>query len=277
MRTSLNSCKRIVVKVGTSTLMYPNGNINLRTIEKLARVLSELRNEGKEVVLVSSGAIGVGLRKLQLAKRPASIPEQQAIAAVGQSELMHIYSKFFGEYGYTVGQVLLTRDVTDYPTSRKNVINTFNTLIRQGTVPIVNENDTVAVEEIEHITKYGDNDRLSAIVAKLINAELLIMLSDIDGFYHENPLLNPTAEMFDEIHEINDDVLKLAGGSGSDFGTGGMLTKLAAAEYCMQNGQQMVLANGDHPEVIYQIIAGEKIGTLFTTDKQGGFLNDPIR
>ncbi|WP_167630416.1 glutamate 5-kinase [Listeria valentina] len=277
MRKSLHSCKRIVVKVGTSTLMHSNGNVNLRTIEKLTRVLSELRNEEKEVVLVSSGAIGVGLRKLQLEKRPSSIPEQQAIAAVGQSELMHIYSKLFGEYGYPVGQILLTRDVTDYPISRENVINTFNTLLEQGIIPIVNENDTVAVEEIEHITKYGDNDRLSAIVAKLINAELLIMLSDIDGFYHENPLLNPAATMFDEVNEVTDDLLQLAGGKGSEFGTGGMLTKLAAADYCLKNDRQMVLANGDNPDIIYDIIAGKKVGTLFTNSKQEASSHEPIR
>ncbi len=268
MRESLKQCKRIVVKVGTSTLMYENGNINLRTIEKLARVLSELRNEGKEVVLVSSGAIGVGCRKLQLLERPKTIPEQQAIAAVGQSELMHIYSKLFGEYGYTVGQVLLTRDVTDFPISRENVINTFEMLISQGTIPIVNENDTVAVEEIEHITKFGDNDRLSAVVAELIQAELLIMLSDIDGFYNTNPLTNPNAMMFNEINEITADILKLAGGKGSEFGTGGMLTKLTAASLCLQNNQKMVLTNGNNPEIIYSIISGDQVGTLFAQKKE---------
>ncbi|MBC1397410.1 glutamate 5-kinase [Listeria fleischmannii] len=268
MRESLKQCKRIVIKVGTSTLMYENGNINLRTIEKLARVLAELRNEGKEVVLVSSGAIGVGCRKLQLSERPKTIPEQQAIAAVGQSELMHIYSKLFGEYGYTVGQVLLTRDVTDFPISRQNVINTFDMLITQGTIPIVNENDTVAVEEIMHITKFGDNDRLSAVVAELIQADLLIMLSDIDGFYDTNPLIHPDATMFHEVHEITADTLKLAGGKGSEFGTGGMLTKLAAAELCLKNNQKMVLTNGNNPDVIYAIIAGEQVGTLFAKRKE---------
>ncbi|WP_099221405.1 glutamate 5-kinase [Listeria costaricensis] len=268
MRKDLKNCKRIVVKVGTSTLMYPNGNINLRTIEKLAQVLAELRNEGREVVLVSSGAIGVGCRKLRIDKRPTTIPEQQAIAAVGQNELMHIYSKFFGEYGYPVGQVLLTRDVIDYPTSRKNVMNTLETLIQQGIIPIVNENDTVAVEEIEHITKFGDNDRLSAIVAKLVDASLLIMLSDINGFYESDPSINPLAEMFDEIHAITPEIEQLAGGKGSEFGTGGMLTKLAAADYCLRSERMMLLTNGQDPAVIFDILNGQRIGTLFAAEFQ---------
>ncbi|WP_239254785.1 glutamate 5-kinase [Listeria ilorinensis] len=268
MRKDLKNCKRIVVKVGTSTLMHPNGNINLRTIEKLAQVLAELRNEGREVILVSSGAIGVGCRKLRIDKRPTTIPEQQAIAAVGQNELMHIYSKFFGEYGYPVGQVLLTRDVIDYPTSRKNVMNTLETLIRQGIIPIVNENDTVAVEEIEHITKFGDNDRLSAIVAKLVDATLLIMLSDINGFYESDPSVNPLAEMFDEIHAITPEIEQLAGGKGSEFGTGGMLTKLAAADYCLRSDRMMLLTNGQDPAVIFDILDGQRVGTLFAAEFQ---------
>ncbi|WP_163653577.1 glutamate 5-kinase [Listeria sp. PSOL-1] len=268
MRRTLKNCKRIVIKVGTSTLMHANGNINLRRIESLAMVLSELRNEGKEVVLVSSGAIGVGARKLRLKERPKSIPEQQAVAAVGQSELMHIYSKFFGELGYTVGQVLLTRDVIDYPTSRENVINTLNTLIEQGIIPIVNENDTVSVDEIEHITKFGDNDRLSAIVARLVDASLLIMLSDINGFYESDPTQNPLAKMFHEINAITPNLEMLAGGKGSDFGTGGMLTKLAAADYCLKSGQKMILTNGENPKLIFDILDGKKIGTLFAESKE---------
>ncbi|HAC1531808.1 TPA_asm: glutamate 5-kinase, partial [Listeria monocytogenes] len=253
---------------GTSTLMYGNGHINLRTIEKLAMVLSDLRNEGKEVILVSSGAIGVGCHKLQLSVRPTSIPDLQAVASVGQSELMHIYSKFFGEYGQVVGQVLLTRDVTDFPISRENVMNTLDSLLSRGIIPIVNENDTVAVEELEHVTKYGDNDLLSAIVAKLVQADLLIMLSDIDGFYGSNPATDPEAVMFSEINQITPEIEALAGGRGSKFGTGGMLTKLSAASYCMDSNQKMILTNGKNPTVIFNIMQGEQIGTLFASKKE---------
>lgn len=268
MRESLKNSKRLVIKVGTSTLMYENGHINLRTIEKLAMVLSDLRNEGKEVILVSSGAIGVGCHKLQLPVRPVTIPEQQAVASVGQSELMHIYSKFFGEYGQVVGQVLLTRDVTDFPISRENVMNTLESLLNSGIIPIVNENDTVAVEELEHVTKYGDNDLLSAIVTKLVKADLLIMLSDIDGFYETNPSTNPDAVMFSEIKQITPKMETLAGGKGSEFGTGGMLTKLSAASYCINAGQKMILTNGKNPAIIFDIMKGKSIGTLFASPKE---------
>ncbi|EAG0811208.1 glutamate 5-kinase [Listeria monocytogenes] len=268
MRESLKNSKRLVIKVGTSTLMYGNGHINLRTIEKLAMVLSDLRNEGKEVILVSSGAIGVGCHKLQLSVRPTSIPDLQAVASVGQSELMHIYSKFFGEYGQVVGQVLLTRDVTDFPISRENVMNTLDSLLSRGIIPIVNENDTVAVEELEHVTKYGDNDFLSAIVGKLVQADLLIMLSDIDGFYGSNPTTDPDAVMFSEINQITPEIEALAGGRGSKFGTGGMLTKLSAASYCMESNQKMILTNGKNPTVIFNIMQGEQVGTLFASKKE---------
>lgn len=264
MRSTLKNCERIVVKVGTSTIMYQNGNVNLRAIEKLARVLADLKNEGKDVILVSSGAIGVGCHKLNLTIKPQTIPEKQAVAAVGQTELMQLYSRFFSDYGYLTGQVLLTRDVTDFPQSRENVVNTLEALISKGIIPIVNENDTVAVEEIKHLTKYGDNDRLSAIVTKLINADILIMLSDIDGFYEENPLVNPTAKMFSEINEITPALKALAGGEGSVFGTGGMYTKLLAAEYCLAAKKQMLLVNGQDPEVIFAAINGEMHGTLFS-------------
>lgn len=277
MRESLKNSKRLVIKVGTSTLMYGNGHINLRTIEKLAMVLSDLRNEGKEVILVSSGAIGVGCHKLQLSVRPTSIPDLQAVASVGQSELMHIYSKFFGEYGQVVGQVLLTRDVTDFPISRENVMNTLDSLLSRGIIPIVNENDTVAVEELEHVTKYGDNDLLSAIVAKLVQADLLIMLSDIDGFYGSNPATDPEAVMFSEINQITPEIEALAGGRGSKFGTGGMLTKLSAASYCMDSNQKMILTNGKNPTVIFNIMQGEQIGTLFASKRRNFHMTELIK
>ena len=182
-RKNIKNHKRIVVKVGTSTLTYSNGNINLSRIEKLTRVLSDLMNSGKEVVLVTSGAVGVGVNKLKLKERPKTIKEKQAAAAVGQSELMHIYGKFFGEYSHIVGQVLLTRDVVEDEHIRENVVNTFETLIENKVIPIVNENDTVAIDEIENIVRFGDNDNLSAIVAGLVSADLLIILSNIEGFY----------------------------------------------------------------------------------------------
>jgi len=183
MRKEIIEAKRIIIKVGTSTLIYPNGNINLGAIDQLAFVLSDLRNQGKEIVLVSSGAVGVGMHKMNLAKRPNTIPAQQAIAAIGQAELMNIYNQRFSAYGQQTAQILVTRDVIDYPESRKNVVNTLEQLLAMGTIPIVNENDTVAVDELDHSTKFGDNDQLSAIVTKLIAADLLIILSDIDGFY----------------------------------------------------------------------------------------------
>ena len=201
-RKNIKNHKRIVVKVGTSTLTYSNGNINLSRIEKLTRVLSDLMNSGKEVVLVTSGAVGVGVNKLKLKERPKTIKEKQAAAAVGQSELMHIYGKFFGEYSHIVGQVLLTRDVVEDEHIRENVVNTFETLIENKVIPIVNENDTVAIDEIENIVRFGDNDNLSAIVAGLVSADLLIILSDIDGFYDSDPRKNPDSKMIKEVIEI---------------------------------------------------------------------------
>ncbi|MGY0400515.1 glutamate 5-kinase [Carnobacterium jeotgali] len=263
-RKLLASCKRIVVKVGTSTIMYPNGTINLQRLEKLAFVLSDLKNQGKEIILVSSGAVGVGLSRLQLTERPKTIPEQQAVASVGQTELMNLYSKFFFGYGQIVGQVLMTRDIIEFPTSRLNAINTFEQLLLKGIIPIVNENDTVAVDELDHLTKFGDNDRLSAVVSEITSADLLIMLSDIDGFYNKNPNDEPDAVLFHEIHTITDELYALAGGEGSRYGTGGMSTKLLAANHILKESSQMVLANGEDPTIIFDIIHGQEIGTLFS-------------
>lgn len=266
-RAHLNTLKRIVIKVGTSTLMYPTGAINLQRIEKLAFVLTDLKNQGKEVILVSSGAIGVGCHHLKLTERPTTIPQQQAVAAVGQSELMSLYSNFFNNYSQVVGQVLLTRDVIEFPESRTNVTNTFNQLLAMDIIPIVNENDTVAVDELEHQTKFGDNDSLSALVTELTQADLLIMLSDIDGFYDKNPTVHQDARLFSEINEITADLLSLAGGNGSKFGTGGMITKLNAAEHVLNQDSQMILANGAEPTIIFEIMHGENIGTHFLKKK----------
>lgn len=271
-RNIVKESKRIVVKVGTSTLTYDNGKINLKRIDKLAMVLADLRNQGKEVVLVSSGAIGVGCSKLNLEERPNTIREKQAVAAVGQCELMHIYSKFFGEYGNVVGQVLLTRDVVEDEHIRNNVINTFETLLEKGVIPIVNENDTVSIDEIENICNFGDNDNLSAIVSKLIKGDLLIILSDIDGFYDSDPRHNEDSKMIKEIYEVNKELEEFAGGAGSSQGTGGMKTKLAAAKVALDAGVNMILTNGKDPEILFDILEGQDVGTLFINKR--GLINE---
>lgn len=262
-RETIKDCKRIVVKVGTSTLTYDNGNINLTRIEKLTRILSDLMNSGKEVVLVTSGAVGVGVNKLKLKEKPKTIKEKQAVAAVGQCELMHIYSKFFGEYSHIVGQVLLTRDVVEDDHIRENVVNTFETLLANGIIPIVNENDTVAIDEIENIVRFGDNDNLSAIVATLISADLLIILSDIDGFYDSDPRKNKNSQLIKVVQNITPELEGCAGGAGSSLGTGGMATKLSAAKKATIAGTHMILANGEEPNILLDIMNGQEIGTLF--------------
>lgn len=266
-RDEIKDLKRIVVKVGTSTLTYENGNINLTRIEKLTRVLSDMMNSGKEVVLVTSGAIGVGVSKLKLKEKPKTIREKQAVAAVGQCELMHIYSKFFGEYSHTVGQVLLTRDVVEDEHIRENVCNTFETLLENRIIPIVNENDTVSIDEIENIVRFGDNDNLSAIVSGLVKADLLIILSDIDGFYDSDPRKNKGSKLIKQIDKITPEIEECAGGAGSNLGTGGMVTKLTAAKTATELGVNMILANGEEPKVLFDIINGKEIGTLFIKNK----------
>lgn len=262
-RARIKSAQRIVVKVGTSTLTYENGNINLTRIERLTRTLSDIINSGMEVILVSSGAIGVGISKLKLKEKPKKIREKQAVAAVGQCELMHIYSKFFGEYSHTVGQILLTRDVIEDKHICKNVYNTFETLLDKGIVPIVNENDTVSIDEIENIVRFGDNDKLSAVVAGLVKADLLIILSDIDGFYDCDPRENDSAKLLDKVEHVTKELESCAGGVGSSLGTGGMITKLSAAKIAAKYDVDMVLANGQDPRILFDILAGKKVGTLF--------------
>ncbi|MFD2730028.1 glutamate 5-kinase [Enterococcus camelliae] len=268
MRATLKEAKRIVIKIGTSSLMYPNGNINLAGIDELAFVLSDLRNQGKEIILVSSGAIGVGMNKLHMQKRPSAIPEQQAVAAVGQAALMDIYNQRFLTYSQQTAQLLLTRDIVEYPKSRQNVINTLEQLVHMNIIPIINENDTVAVEELDHQTKFGDNDQLSAIVAELIQADLLIMLSDIDGFYSDNPLTNTDATLYPHITAITKELMEQATGKGSRYGTGGMMSKLKAAQRILAAKHAMVLANGKHPKIIFAILAGQPVGTLFKEEAQ---------
>jgi glutamate 5-kinase len=288
-RIHLQDAKRIVVKVGTSTITYDTGKINLSRIDKLSMVISDLVNQGKDVVLVTSGAIGVGVGKLKLKERPKTIMEKQAVAAVGQCELMHIYSKFFSEYGHIVGQILLTRDVVEDEYRKNNVVNTFNTLLEKGIIPIVNENDSVCVKELEGENGetgrndehgrngesgrnggnesnpvFGDNDTLSAIVACLINADLLVILTDVDGLYDCDPKENSCSRKLSVIIEITPDIERCVGGAGSKQGTGGMVTKLAAAKIATTAGIDVVLANGSNPSFIVDILKGKDIGTLFT-------------
>jgi glutamate 5-kinase len=259
IRSILCNTKRIVIKIGTSTITHDTGKVNFSSIDKLARMISDLENQDKDVILVTSGAIGVGIDKLKLIERPKLIREKQAVASVGQCELMHIYSKFFSEYGHAVGQILLTRDVIEDDHRRQNVKNTFETLIGMGIVPIVNENDSVSVEEI----KFGENDTLSAIVSKLVKADLLVILSDIDGFYDGDPRKNPEAKIVPVITEITADIEKCAGGAGTKRGTGGMVTKLHAARIANAAGINMVIASGKDPIIVADIIDGAEVGTLF--------------
>ena len=258
----LGGAKRIVVKVGTSSLTHSTGRLNLQRIEKLTRVLCDLKNQNRDVILVSSGAITVGVAKAGLSERPKAIPHKQAMAAIGQKELMSLYSKMFAEYGSDVAQILLTRDVLDMPLRRQNAQNTFETLLELGIVPIVNENDTISTDELE----FGDNDTLSAVVAKLLSADLLILLTDIDGLYDKEPKANPDAKMIHVVEGITDDVKALAKGAGSNRGTGGMITKLQAGEIANGAGINMVIMNGENPLKLYDLLDGEPTGTLFLAE-----------
>lgn len=251
--------KRIVVKVGTSTITHPNGKLNIKHIDTLAKTMSDLQNMGHEMVLVTSAAIGVGVSKLGLTKRPTELGLKQAAAAVGQCELMHIYDKFFLEYQNTVAQILITRDVINTENRKQNVQNTLSSLISLGVIPIINENDSVSVEEIE----FGDNDTLSAIVAGLCSADLLVLLSDIDGLYDKDPRKNENAKLIELVSEITNEIRENCGGAGSANGTGGMITKISAAELCFSNKIPMIITNGEKPELLYDIINGKSIGTLF--------------
>lgn len=259
----LKDVKRLVVKVGTSTLTYDTGKTNIRRMHKLVSVLSDIVNSGIEVALVTSGAIGVGVGKLGLKERPSDISGRQAAATVGQCELMFMYDKLFGEYGHTVGQLLITKSDVDSEERRKNLVNTFEKLFDYGAVPIVNENDSVAIDEIV----YGDNDSLSAIVAKLVNADALIILTDIDGLYDDNPNENEDAKLISQVDEITDELIAVAGGHGSRFSTGGMVTKLHAAQIAMDAGINTIVMNGAAPESIYKALDGKQIGTFFTGKK----------
>ena len=264
-REKLKDKQRIVIKVGTSSLIHKaTGNINLFRLEKLVRVLTDLHNSGKDVILVSSGAIGVGFKALGLEKRPTSLPMKQACSAVGQGQLMMIYQKLFAEYNQGSAQILITKETMLNDERRYNAKNTFEELLKLGVIPIVNENDTVSTSEIPYVDSFGDNDRLSAIVAALIGADLLILLSDIDGLYTDDPRSNPDAKFISLVPEISQKYLNMGKEtSGSSVGTGGMSAKLAAARIATDSGADMVIANGDQVDVIMDIMSGKEKGTLF--------------
>lgn len=264
MKRDFKNVKRLVIKIGTSSLVLPNGKINLEKIDQLAFVISSLMNKGLEIVLVSSGAMGFGLDVLGLSKRPSKMAEQQAVSSVGQVAMMSLYSQIFAHYQTNVSQILLTRDVVEFPESLENVTNAFESLLGMGIVPIVNENDAVSIDEMDHQTKFGDNDRLSAIVAKITKADLLIMLSDIDGLFDKNPTIYDDAKLRSHVPEITQEILGSAGGAGSKFGTGGMLSKIQSAQIIFENQGQMVLMNGANPRDILRVLNGENLGTLFS-------------
>lgn len=250
---------RIVVKIGTSTLAHATGHLNIRRVEELCKTMSDIKNAGHEVILVSSGAIGMGVGKLGLQERPRDIPGKQAAAAVGQCELMYTYDKLFGEYHHTVAQLLITNDNMTDETRYRNFTNTLNRLLELGAMPIINENDTVATEEIV----IGDNDTLAAKVAQTVDADLLILLSDIDGLYTADPHKDPDAALLRDVVQLDEKILALAGVSSTRQGTGGMVTKLHAAQICMDCGCDMVIANGNRPDNLYDILDGKPVGTRF--------------
>ena len=255
--------KRIVVKVGTSTLTYPNGELHLRNMERLVAVLSDIKNSGVEVVLVSSGAISVGVSRLKMPYRPAELRLKQAAAAVGQCRLMHLYDKMFAEYNKIVAQILLTREDVDNGEREENLVSTFRALLELNAIPIVNENDSVSINEIQNVHGFGDNDTLSAVVAALCEADLLVLLSDIEGLYTGNPRTDANATLIKRVDEITSDIIAVAGGAGSSRGTGGMQTKLEAAKIAMEKGIDMVITNGAYPERLYDIIENKEVGTFF--------------
>jgi len=260
----LKDTKRIVIKVGTSTLTHDTGKTNIRNMRNLVRVISDIVNAGKEVALVTSGAIGVGVGKLGLSEKPKDTEGRQAAATVGQCELMFMYDKMFGEFGHTIGQFLITKRDVEHPECHTNLINAFERVFQYGAIPIINENDAVAVDEIV----YGDNDSLSAIVAELIGADALLILTDIDGLYTSNPIEDEDAQLIPVVNEIDDKLFEIAGGHGSRFGTGGMVTKLTAAQISTGAGIDTIIMNGSDPENIYRVLEGRQVGTIFVAKKQ---------
>lgn len=257
--SKISEKKRIVIKIGSSSLTHSTGMLNIRKIETFVKVLADLKNSGKEIILVSSGAQAVGIGKLGLKEKPKDIPTKQAVAAIGQCELMYIYDKQFSMYNHIVSQVLLTKDVVDVDARKQNVINTLSRLLEIGSIPVINENDTVSYEEIE----FGDNDTLSAIVGELIQTDLLIILSDIDGLYDKDPHKFDDAKLIPVVNEIDDRIISLAGDAGSNLGTGGMITKIHAAQISNKAGFDMVIMNGANPVELYDLFENKPVGTIF--------------
>ncbi|WP_428864376.1 glutamate 5-kinase [Clostridium sediminicola] len=258
----LSNVKRIVIKIGSSTLTYPTGLLNFSRIEKLVRQIADINNRGIEVILVSSGAVAAGIGKLGLKSRPKTIPEKQAAAAVGQGILIHMYEKILSEYGKIAAQMLLTKDDMSERKRFLNIRNAFFSLLESNVIPIVNENDAVIVDEI----KFGDNDTLSAMVTGLVEADLLIILSDIKGLYDSNPKLNPDAKLINNVYEITDEIISCAGGAGSNLGTGGMITKLNAAKIASTSGASMIIVDGSEENILSNVIEGNNVGTFFFPD-----------
>ena len=250
---------RIVIKIGTSTLAHAGGRLNIRKTEVLCKVISDLKNSGQEIILVSSGAIGMGCGKLGLKKRPEDMETKQAAAAVGQCDLMYTYDQLFSQYNHTVAQILLTASDVNHEDRHRNFIGTLERLLELDCIPIINENDTVATDEIG----IGDNDTLAAIVATSVKADLLILLSDIDGLFTSDPRKDPDAKLISEVRELDESIMALGGGSGSSLGTGGMKTKLSAAKRCMDAGCDMIITNGAEPNNLYDIMDGLPVGTRF--------------
>ncbi|MGO4938008.1 glutamate 5-kinase [Fundicoccus sp. Sow4_H7] len=262
-RIFIKDSKRIVIKIGTNTIMQSKMKVDYQFIDRLAYVCSSLQQAGKEIIIVTSGAIAVGATSLGYEVYPTSIGDQQALAAFGQSILMGHYSRFFQYYNQNVAQILLTRDVVDFPESLKNVRTAINSLLLKNIIPIINENDAVAIDELNHLTKFGDNDTLSSVVATIINADLLVIMSDVDGLFTDNPMRNPDAVKIDHVSEITDEIIYMASGKGSEFSKGGMLTKIKAAENILEANKAMIITQGDQPSILFDILDGENIGTLF--------------
>ena len=255
---------RIVIKIGTSTLAYEGGRMNIRRVEQLCKVISDIKNSGHKIILVSSGAIGMGVGKLSMNSFPEDIPSKQAAAAVGQCELMYVYDKLFTEYNHTVAQILLTGSDFSHQDRRKNFENTLERLLELGVLPVINENDSVATKEI----KVGDNDTLAAMVAKSAKSNLLVLMSDIDGLYTADPRKSKNARLIKEVDSLDDEIMALGGGKGSKFGTGGMKTKLQAAKICTESGCDMVILNGKNPEILYDYLEGKQVGTFFKANRE---------
>ncbi len=264
MRT-ISDKKRVVIKLGTSTLTHKTGKLNIRRMTNLVRVISDLQNSGKEIIIVSSGAVGLGAGKLGLPEKPKDTQTKQAVAAIGQCELMHVYDDMFAKYSITVAQILLTKTIIDNPDHSRNFVNTIEKLVGMGVIPIVNENDTIAIDELE--LEIGENDSLSAIVASLSNADLLLILSDIDGLYDADPRKNPDAKPIHVVEKITPEIERVAGGAGTSLGTGGMTTKINAAKIASEAGIDMIIMNGNDPELLYDLFENKDVGTIFMANK----------